>query len=486
MGANTTALIGTVVPSTGNPLNGLFLSGDGIAETTYTWPSLRVAPRVGAVYDISGDQSMIVRGGAGLYFDRPSGNSIYPQVQNPPTIRNSTVRYTDLQSLSTGLSINAPPALNVFEYAGDLPSSVQWSGGLQMTLPWASAIDVTYVGQHSYNTLEGVDINSVDFGSAYAAQNQDASLSSTTPGANALPADQLRAFRGYSSITQQWGRGWRTFHSLQLSFNRRFRDGLSFGVNDTIVLSDHQSTNARLEHSPDGSYRIRADQAQADELLGTFVANRHVLKGNFIWDLPDIHAGTGTRRTIGWLANDWQLSGVWTASTPTAYQVGVSYQGGATGNGNQNITGSPTYGGRVRIVGDPGSGCSSDPYRQFNTAAFLGPLPGSVGLESGMDYLRGCFNSTIDLAIARTIRVGGSRRVQFRLDMFNAFNQARITNRNNTMNLVSPLDSTIANLPFDSAGNLITTRSQPKNAGFGVATAYQAPRTMQMQIRFSF
>jgi hypothetical protein len=389
--------------------------------------------------------------------------------------------------LSTGLSIDAPPALNVFEYEGGLPSSVQWSGGLQMTLPWASALDVTYVGQHSYNTLEGVDINSVDFGAAYVPQNQDASLSGTTPGANALPADQLRAFRGYSSITQQWGRGWRTFHSLQLAFNRRFRDGLSFGVNDTIVLYDHQSTTARLQHSADGGYTFRADQAEADELLGTYVANRHVLKGNFVWDLPDIQgASSDAMRMIGWLANDWQLSGVWTASTPTAYQVAVSYQGGATGNGNQNITGSPTYGGRVRLVGDPGSGCSSDPYRQFDSSAFLGPQTGSLGLESGMDYLRGCFNNVVDLAIARTIRVGGSRRVQFRLDMFNAFNEARITNRNNTMNVVSPLDSTIANLPFDAAGNLIATRSQPKNAGFGVATAYQAARTMQMQVRFSF
>ena len=46
----------------------------------------------------------------------------------------------------------------------------------------------------------------------------------------------MRAFRGYGAITQQWGRGWRTFHSLQLSFNRRFKNGLSFGFNDTIVL----------------------------------------------------------------------------------------------------------------------------------------------------------------------------------------------------------------------------------------------------------
>ena len=63
-----------------------------------------------------------------------------------------------------------------------------------------------------------------------------------------------------------------------------------------------------------------------------------------------------------------------------------------TGNANVNLTGSPDFAPRIRIVGDPGKGCSSDPYRQFNTAAFQGPLVGSVGLESGNGYLFGCFS----------------------------------------------------------------------------------------------
>jgi hypothetical protein len=180
------------------------------------------------------------------------------------------------------------------------------------------------------------------------------------------------------------------------------------------------------------------------------------------------------------------LSGIWTASTGTNYSVAVSYQGGATGNGNQNITGSPNYGGRVRILSDPGSGCSSDPYRQFNSGAFGVPLVGSLGLESGADYLRGCFSSALDLTIARSIRLGRGRQIQFRLDAFNATNRAGITGRNSTLSVASPTDPAPANLPFDPSGNLVTSRSQPKNAGFGVANAYQAPRTMQAQIRFSF
>jgi hypothetical protein len=120
------------------------------------------------------------------------------------------------------------------------------------------------------------------------------------------------------------------------------------------------------------------------------------------------------------------------------------------------------------------------------TSAFAGPEVGSIGLESGADYLRGCYSSVLDLAIARNIRLGGSRNLQFRLDAFNAPNLARITGRNTTMQLTSPTNPTQVNLPYDANGNLIATRSQPKNAGFGVASGYQAPRTVQMQIRFSF
>ena len=120
----------------------------------------RVAPRFGMAYDLTGQQKFVFRGGGGLFFDRPSGNSVFAQVLNPPTLENVTVRYGQLQTLgSGGLTTATPPALNVFEYDSDLPSSVQWNGGVQMALPWAMALDVSYVGQHQYNILQNVDIN---------------------------------------------------------------------------------------------------------------------------------------------------------------------------------------------------------------------------------------------------------------------------------------------------------------------------------------
>src|SRR5262249_40649277 len=124
----------------------------------------------------------------------------------------------------------------------------------------------------------------------------------------------------------------------------------------------------------------------------------------------------------------------------------------------------------------------------------------SVGLESGVDYLRGCFSSVLDLAIARNIRLPHGRNIQLRADMFNAPNQAGITGRNSTLVLANPNDPITNVAPvYDpvtallnngvnllSTGALSTNRSLPKNAGFGVANGYQNPRTVQLQVRFSF
>jgi len=496
LGPNSSVAIGTLVPGSGNPTNGIFTADTGLVNTTYTFPALTFAPRFGAAYDLFGDQTTILRGGAGIFYDRPFGNSVIFMPGNPPTSRLVTARYAQLQTLSSaGLTTQGPPALNTIDYEAKLPTSFQFSGGIQKTLPWATVVDVEWVGQHSYNAVRTVNLNLVDFEAAFLPQNQNPNIAGAVPGSGAVSTDLMRAYRGYGAINMRQFNGWRTFDSLQMSLNRRFRSGFSFGFNDTWVLYDHQIGAARLQHAADGSWSERDDEAKAWDMLNTFIPNSHILKGNFVWDLPDLHATGSAWKAVGYVVNDWQLSGVWTASTngPTAtnnggsagrYSVGYSY---SSGGGNPNITGSPDYGGRVRIVGDPGSGCSKDMYRQFNAAAFQGPLPHSDGLESGAGYLGGCFQSVLDSAIARNIRLGGGRNLQLRVDIFNAFNQAEITNRNTTMNLSGPGDPvTITNLPYDAQGNILPARVKPSNAGFGQATQFQPPRTVQMQVRFSF
>ena len=54
------------------------------------------------------------------------------------------------------------------------------------------------------------------------------------------------------------------------------------------------------------------------------------------------------------------------------------------------------------------------------------------------------------------------------------------------MNLNAPGDPTITNLPYDAQGNILANRVRPSNAGFGQANAWQRPRQVQVQVRFSF
>src|SRR5262249_55159741 len=77
--------IGRLVPNTGKLTNGVFQAGNGIEQGLYRNRGVHYAPRFGFAYDALGDQRLVVRGGAGVFYDRPQGNTVFDLVQNPPT-----------------------------------------------------------------------------------------------------------------------------------------------------------------------------------------------------------------------------------------------------------------------------------------------------------------------------------------------------------------------------------------------------------------
>ena len=489
LGPNTTLAIGALVPGTGNTTNGLFLSGQGIPDTVFDFPTMGYAPRFGAAYDVTGQQKIVVRGGGGLFFDRPSGNSVFDaDPESADTTRTSpSATVSCRRSAAAACTTTTPPALSVYEVDAALPSSFQWNTGVQMALPWAIALDVSYVGQRGYNIVQPVNINAVDYGAAFldeepgphAGAEHDARRHRRVAGSDArdsrlqhdhaesgLPAPHVPLDPDFvpAPAAQRHSRSASTTSSVS-PIARTWRRGCST--------------------PPTARSRVRADQAQAEELLGNNNPRAHLMKGNFIWDLPDLRASGGLMQVRR--LHRQRLAVVGHLDRVDRERVHRLGELPERRRQHEPDRIARLRRPRVRRRRSWIAVAAAIPYEQFNTGAFEGPMVGSVGLESGNGYLRGCFQSKLDLSIARNIRLGGGKNIQLRVDMFNAPNQAIVTSRNTTMNLANPNSRTaITNLPYDENGNLIDARSRPRGAGFGVATTYQDPRTVQVQVRFSF
>ena len=201
-------------------------------------------------------------------------------------------------------------------------------------------------------------------------------------------------------------------------------------------------------------------------------------------------------RAIGLVINDWQLSGIFRADSGAQYDIGYSYNSGRRVNLDrlarlqrahrhqrprsdwvglleQSVPAVQEHDGawRWRVAG--------------TTAALSGPQVGSTGLESGRNLLTGCKDTAVDLAIQRTIRIGGNRQLQLRADVFNAFNTVVYNGRAN--------DSVQQRHRHDGA-QLAVPRgrhdrpgwTQPNPAGFGAATSALALRSVQLVIKFNF
>ena len=104
-----------------------------------------------------------------------------------------------------------------------------------------------------------------------------------------------------------------------------------------------------------------------------------MFRANFVWDLPDLRADDNdVMKAIALVLNDWQFSGIWSGSrraaadqqNSPAYTVAQGYQ---NGGGSVNLTGSPDYGARIIVVGDPGKGCSDDPVPPVQHRGVPGP-----------------------------------------------------------------------------------------------------------------
>jgi hypothetical protein len=468
------AFIGRVVNGSGDRFQGTAQGGKGIDETLTNGSRFKVSPRLGFAYDLTGKQSLVARGGFGIFYDRPQGNQVFDLITNPPGMQVTTLNWGLASQIgqSTGAVYYAPVGLAPNEYDWKLPTVTQWNLGIQAKLPAAFTLDVSYVGSKSTDLLQKRQLNALPYGTGYLASSQDptrgqtctgCSSLSTLPGGNALPTDLLRPMQGYSNVNLWEFSGYADYKALQSTISRRFQKG--FMGSFTYTRSSAKGISGG---DWDGA-RIDGKDEQAN--YGPLAQDRpNVFVVYFVYQTPPVSTGN-----MKYLTNDWQISGNYKWQSGAPYAAGFSI----AGIGSMNLTGSD-QGARIVMNGDPGSGNSSDPYKQFNTSVFAAPSSGSVGLETPRVYMNLPPTNNLDLSISKNLPLGGKRKFEIRLDMFNALNTVQFSGVNTTANFASMGSTTITNLPYDSTGKLVNM------TGFGTVNGVRNPRQLQLMTRFQF
>ena len=463
--------IGRIVPGSGERFNGAFQAGQGINEELQDGSTFKVSPRLGVTYDLTGKGETIVRGGFGIFFDRPQGNQVFDMIANAPGVVVSQLQWGRLQDLSSAQADpRAVVSLNPTEYDFEPPKVYQWNVGIQHKLFGNYIFDLAYVGSESRDLLRQVQINALPRGTTFLPSSQDPTRTPTgVPGATALPNDLLRPYQGYSGIRLWDYSGYSNYHALQTGVSRRFEAG--FAVSTFYVWSKALGIN-NDDFAP-GIPNVSDDETRRLDYSYLALDRPHNFVVNFIYQTPKLT----NNAALGYLANDWQISGIyrWTSGRPYAANFFIP------SIGSTNLTGTDFPNARVALTCDPGQGWSGDPYQQIaNTSCFAPPKPGSDGAESARFFLRSPPINNFDLSISKRVPFPKGVIAEVRLDMLNALNHTQFTAVNNTVNFRSLTDPTITNLPYDASGKLVNQN------GFGTISSVAPARTLQLVARLTF
>ena len=448
--------VGTFVPGSGDRYSGMVTNDDpdypkGFRDNQGIEPE----PRLGLAWDLDGGKTAL-HASAGLYHNpHVNANGMDAMARNPPVQNTPSIIYGTMDTLlavgAQGAFANRPSAVFGIERDAKTPKSYNYSAGVARELGWGTVLDVTYAGFQMRNGEMESNINPVPDAARFVDVNPQ-NADPRNP-ATAKPAEFLRPYLGYQAITirSHFGRG--SYNSLQIQLNRRYIRGLQFAVAYTLAKTVTDGTTfsplrpgPAWNESPDGSTQF------------------HNLIMSYTWDVPGGSRLWNHALTRG-LLDGWQISG------DTALVSG-DWSGASTSTtDNFDFTGGDG-GTRPRIEGEvvcTSGNCDPTP---GGTGSFLNPAAfsrltgrGDIGNAPRTFFqLPGIVNT--NLSAFKNFAIGGTKRIQFRWEIYNLFNQVNWSAIN-------------TDARFNPQGQLV-------NAAFGQATAARSPRVMQGAVRFSF
>ncbi len=458
--------VGSFVPNTGDRYNGMVSNSDpnypkGFRENQGIEPE----PRLGAAWELTSDAKTALHASVGLYHNpHVNANGLDAMARNPPSQNTPSIFYGTLDTLlavgAQGAFSNRPSDVFGVQRDAKTPKSTNYSVGIQREIGWGTVLDVTYAGFQMRNAEMASSINAVPDGARFVDIHPE-NANPQNP-ATAKPNEFLRPYLGYQNITIREHFGTGTYNSLQVQANRRYINGLQFAVAYTYGKTTTDGTSG----DPPGFNTLRPGKAWNE---GPATSTQlHNLVVNYTWDVPNGSRMWNHAVTRG-LLDGWQLSG------DTAWVSG-DWSGVASPTTTDNFDFTGGDGGtRARINGDPSDAvCTSgncDPTpggsgSYFNVSAFSRLTGrGDVG-NAPVTFYRLPKIVLSNMSIFKNFQLGGGRRIQFRWEAYNIFNQVNWSSLNTTAQ-------------FNPQG-------QQVNAAFGQATGARDARVMQGAIRFTF
>jgi hypothetical protein len=418
--------------------------------------------------------------GGGVFYERIATFTIgvtSNYVTNPPVLRQSQILYGNLATIPTASTVAQPAAVTPLAPDGHVPTTYNYSAGMQRELPFAVLLDVSYVGSESRHLTGTQPFNYVPFGSAWLPQNQDPTLGAPKfDGTTTLPANLYRPYAGYQGGVQYTFGTSSNYNALQVAVNRRAGRGLNLGV---------AYTWSKALGIPGASF----GEPGVGSLIDTRKANygpldfdrTQVLTFNYIYDIPTLARKDSflDNRFGRLIFGGWQLSGLTSMSSGAPVNVTYSISGVDGSTLNRMITGSEDVAPRVVLTCNPNLSRGDRNLDAFiNTSCFAPAQKGSVGMDSGNNRLRGPGINHWDMSLFKNVSFTERAYAQLRLEAFNVFNHPEWASFN-------------SNIVFDSAGKIINLPSQLGGTGgrfgFGTLNATRgSQRIVQVAAKFYF
>jgi hypothetical protein len=321
-----------------------------------------------------------------------------------------------------------------------------YSFGIQRNIGWDTVANIAYVGNVARHLQQTRNLNTLPYGQRFLPASADPTL----PG-RPLPDPFLMAYRGYQTINALEYSGISNYNSLQVTANRRMRQGLQVGGAYTwskaMTLTD-DANNVPMHRSAREFLYGKAGYDQT-----------HIMVANWVWDIPPAsqHWNNGVVKAI---LDNWQMAGFVTLASGTPSGIGF------TTTDNADITGGGD-GNRVIVTGKAILPRGERTFeRWFDTSVFARPARGDWG-NAPKDVIRLPGTNNWDISLFKNIPLGAETRIlQFRSEFYNIFNHTQF----------SGVDSAAR---FDPAGRQV-------NARFGQLISAREARVIQFALTFRF